>query len=76
MDDKLENNSDRSQSLKLNIWLPSLGVWQWEGSPQKSWLSRPAGFDHRNVGNRNCTLGGYTIALVHSRTQGKTLVTS
>lgn len=48
MDDKLENNSDRSQSLKLNIWLPSLGVWQWEGNPQKSWLSRPAGFDHRN----------------------------
>ena len=80
MDDKLANNSDRSESLKLNIWLPSLGVWQWEEEPPENLAFRASRVwsqeFYRIVGNRNCTLGGYTQALVHSRTQGKKVVTS
>ena len=80
MDDKLENNSDRSESLKLNIRIPSLGVWKWEEEPPENLAFKasrvwPQEF-YRIVGNRICTLGGYTQALVHSRTQGKKAVTS
>ena len=80
MDDKPANNSDRSESPELNIWLPSLGVWKWEEEPPENLAFKASRVwsqeFYRIVGNRNCTFGGYTQALVHSGTQGKKVVTS
>lgn len=48
MDDKLENTLTGVKVLSSTSGFLAWGSWQWEEEPQKSWLSRPAGFDHRN----------------------------
>ena len=40
--------SYRSESPEPHVRLPSLEVQQQEEEPQRIWLWRPAGFDHRN----------------------------